>query len=182
MRRLTWLLVVAVTGICCGLWWHQDDKIVSGSGWSVPEHSKVVCYHFSTPPGVESSFSLINNSRLNRSLLSRQTIRSSELNSEQVTRLVNALFAPVEYRSAACYDPHHMFAFYRSDGSVSGVAEICFGCSAVSTLPHMSEQQLHHQDFLSLARLVDELKLWPDDFGSVDEWHTLHPPFASQSK
>lgn len=177
MRRLI-ILTMALAGLILGgMWWHrQNQTITSESGWAIPEHAKVVCYRFTTPDDVESSFTLLKSHRLDGSLLARQQVGSAELNIFQTRRLAEALISPRVHRPAACYDPHHIFVFYRGDGSVSGAAEICFGCTSVSTLPEMTEPQWYRQDFAALARLVKELGLWPADFDSVAEWQTLHPP------
>ena len=177
MLRLI-IAAIALTGLTAGgMWWHrQSQTITSESGWVIPEHAKVVCYRFAIPVYVESTFTLLKNHCLDGSLLARQQAGSAELSVSQTQRLAEALISPRVYRSAACYDPNHIFVFYRSDGSVSGAAEICFGCAKVSTLPEMTRAQLYHQDFAALARLVEELGLWPSDFASVAEWQTLHLP------
>ena len=177
MRRLVLSLLVIAAAVFGTVWWRWRGQITSVSGWEIPEHSKVVCYRFTIPDEVESSFTLLKNKRLNESLLASRKVSSAELSPVQTQRLGAALVSSAERRPAACYSPHHIFVFYRSDGSVSGAAEVCFECTSVSTLPEMSESQRYHQDFLALARLVEELGLWQEG-ETVAEWQSLHDPDA----
>ena len=178
MRRLliaAIVLAALTVGGMWGTWWYQLSSIItSKSGWTIPEHSKVVCYRFAIPEEVEAGFSLLRSDRLDGSLLARQQVGSAELNVSHVQQLGKALITSRVHRSASCYSPHHIFVFYRDDGSVSGVAEVCFECSSVSTLPAMTEAQMYRQDFGALARLVEELGLWPSDLLPVSEYQKLH--------
>lgn len=174
MRRLILISIAVAAAIIGGLFWHRQSQVItSDSGWAIPEHARVTCYRFSIPDEVESSFTLLKSQRLDQGLLASLKVASTDLSSVQTQRLRDALLSPSEGRPAACYSPHHIFVFYRSDGSVSGAAEVCFECISVSTLPEMSEPQWYHQDFVALARLVDELGLWPEG-DTVAEWASFH--------
>ena len=173
MRRLVLLLLVIAAAVFGAAWWHWSGQITSDSGWAIPEHSTVVCYRFTIPDRVDGAFTLIKNKRLNESLLASRKVSSSKLSPAQTQRLGEALVSSKESSSAASYSPHHIFVFYRSDGSVSGAAEVCFECTGVHTLPEMSEPQWYRQDFLALARLVEELGLWQEG-ETVAQWQQFH--------
>lgn len=90
------------------------------------------------------------------------------LSRSQISRLLSTLNAPKSYSAlvSSCFDPHHLFEFYRRDTPVASVA-VCFLCSGISSTPLVPAQTLNHGGNLSqrgydeLAALVVELGYSP---------------------
>jgi hypothetical protein len=127
--------------------------------------AKVVAYRFAIPgegdteSPQETGFSLISQEGvLDFALLNKLEQAKATLTSEQVNRLVDAVYdgRHKETGPAACYDPHHVFLFYNSDNVVINVVEVCFGCINLRGQPQIGEEQWYRHDFRELARICDE--------------------------
>lgn len=125
--------------------------------------NQIIAYRFEIKPGDPSlpdhGFSLIQPSgKIDLGLLQRLKKKEAVLDQTQIKKLETAVYGnhPV-FQSAACYDPHHIFVYYDSNGHVGKAIEVCFGCTKIIAHPEISSEQSSKHDFISLARLCDEI-------------------------
>lgn len=126
--------------------------------WPPSGFSKVVGHRFRSdnPEG----FSFLRGSAVDLTRLTEFSAASAELNQRQIQQLLEATFqSEPGLPAAACYDPHHLFLFKDAAGKVTHAIEICFGCTNISALPALSDQQWQHHDFRRLYQLCTDLGL-----------------------
>ena len=104
-------------------------------------------------------FSLLEgDGEVNISDLERIGVKTAELNREQISKLISAVY---EYDKpipgALCYRPHHIFLFYDEDDELVNSVEVCFECTQIRTSPPIDETGLLGYDFKTLALLCDEI-------------------------
>ena len=128
-------------------------------------NARVVGYRFALPgegndeEAVDSGFSLLQEGgKIDLKLLQKLKKKEAPLDSDQVARLVGAVYGPHERRGpAACYDPHHIFLFFGDSNTLINAVEVCFSCTNLHAHPDVGESQWYRHDFRVLARLCDEI-------------------------
>ena len=124
--------------------------------WPNVHYSKVVGYLYSA---VESVESMLDGGHLNSEALARHTVKSIELNADQIERLLIAIQKPATRDGIMnCFNPHHVFVFYAHDTQPLAAVEVCFECTRIASWP---DKLSCAADFSALARLSAELGLGP---------------------
>ncbi|HEY1121160.1 MAG TPA: hypothetical protein VGE67_06150, partial [Haloferula sp.] len=136
---------------------HEDSKEVVPPTWPPHGYQRVVAHRFQIPEENPESFSLIQGGKVDLELLKKLSVAAAELTPAQTSTLLTGTFSDRRESMAACYDPHHLFLFLDGEGKVLNAIEICFSCTAISTLPELAEDQWKHHDFRMLARLCEEI-------------------------
>ena len=168
MIRLTIIAVCSLFFVGCSE--RQTEQILievpdrKGGAESLKK-ARVVGYRFALPgegndeEPVETGFSLIQEGgQLDFGHLNKLKKKESTLTSDQVVRLVDAIYGTHEKTgAAACYDPHHIFLFYDDSDALVNVVEVCFGCTNLHAQPDIGESQWSRHDFRDLVRLCDEI-------------------------
>ncbi len=120
-RKLSLLLFVAVLSFV-----HADEK-----KWPYKDISEVRAFIYDDTQEQQSS--LLLNGRLHKGVINDGGVK---LNKTQQDRLLKALFTTEKvHRGAKCYEPHHGFVFYDSDGKMFAHVELCFQCGNVASSP-----------------------------------------------
>jgi hypothetical protein len=74
-----------------------------------------------------------------------------------------------------CYDPHHIFVFYTSEGHPVAAAEVCFECNRVKITPDgcigaNTNSVIENADLKMLAKIAIEAGLSIEPFKSYDAY------------
>ena len=145
----------------------QLSNELKGS-WPITSSAKVTGYRFRADSVEEFTNLVHDQNRIDLGELAKRTEASAELQQTDVAELLEATFQKEEGLSAAaCYDPHHLFVFQNEAGEITHAIEICFGCTNLSTLPSLEENQWQRHDFRRLYKLCEALGLAE---GSSDEY------------
>lgn len=147
----------------------QDFSPVLKAGWPPRGYSKVVGYRYDFPK-IDYCADLLypENSdwkefRLNHAKLARLARVSRELGTIHIERLLKATFATKgDTGAGACYQPHHIFVFYGSDGVATQAIEVCFACRNIIVAPEPADGT-PSASLRELATLCSDLGLWFTD-------------------
>jgi hypothetical protein len=147
----------------------QDFSPVLKAAWPPHGYTKVIGYRYEFPE-IDYCADLLypenrdgKDFRLNHTKLARLSRASRELDSEQIERLFTATFAPKgDTGAGACYQPHHIFVFYGSDGVATQAIEVCFGCRNIIVAPEPADGT-PSASLRELATLCSDLGLWFTD-------------------
>ncbi|QIF01488.1 hypothetical protein [Roseimicrobium sp. ORNL1] len=109
-------------------------------------------------------------------LVSRVTAQA-RVSKTQISRLTTALLKTDSlFPIFDCYNPHHAFVFYSSQGDPLCCIEICFSCTGFRTSPKLRMATMDEElrmvvgaDLHEIARLFDELKLPLTPYKSFEE-------------
>lgn len=112
--------------------------------------------------------SLLADGMVDTPALAKIQVATAKLDETHTKKLLAGLISKKAYPVSTCYDPHHIFIFRDSNGTMTHAAEVCFSCLAVKMLP-AGGLEMRQQDFRVLAFLCQELGLW-DEKQSVGDY------------
>jgi len=108
----------------------QQTTAPAGGDWGFIQFSEVRAFRLNWDDEYSFEGLFLEPNKLNRNRLPKKGVR---LNAEQIEQLHKAVTGShlhlQRYWAAACFYPHHAFAFYNSDGKITGHIDICFLCS-----------------------------------------------------
>ena len=90
--------------------------------------------------------------------LAARAMSQKRVDKAGVEKLLKALREPTTvYPSMDCYDPHHAFVFYDTQGIPRASIEVCLTCNSVETLPELSHST--RANMLKIAQLISGVGL-----------------------
>jgi hypothetical protein len=130
-------------------------KCEAAEVWPTNSYVEVKAYVFNLESHMDVQF--LNGTNLSADVFNKE---GSHLNQTQVKELLKAITGKhTEHMVAACYNTHHAFVFFDSNGKPIASFEICFECSNYLWQPQQNSNKYIYADVKSVWKVVQELGL-----------------------